>query len=315
MDDKIAQFSTITGASSKEARRYLTKYKRLDQAIDAYYNDPSGGRSAGARSNASTSKLNALFDNYKGAPLPFPLPFLAVASANVSTAGSLDCAETDPDGDDIAVDGTIRFCEDLGVDPEDVVLLAVAYELKSPGMGQWTRKGWVEGWKALGVDSIPAMQSTLQTLRHQLATDIDYFRLVYNYTFEFSRPPGQRSLGLDMAQGFWALLIPHGLSGGALAYVPSSVGGMSQDPDGDERMVGTAVGSEEEGWKEEYTQWWFEFLEKSGVKGVSKDVWQMFLEFVRSIDAKFERYDPEAAWPSTIDDFVEYARNKLAGNA
>ncbi|OSD00057.1 DUF298-domain-containing protein [Trametes coccinea BRFM310] len=174
-------------------------------------------------------------------------------------------------------------------------------------MGQWTRKGWTEGWKALGVDTIPAMKTTLDTLRRQLATDTDYFRRVYNYTFEFSRPPGQRSLGLDMAQGFWAILIPHGLQGGALAHVSSG-----QDADGDERM---AAAEAEEGWKEEYTQWWFEFLEKSGLKGVSKDVWQMFLEFVRTIDSRFEKYDPEAAWPSTIDDFVEFARSKVAGSA
>lgn len=48
------------------------------------------------------------------------------------------------------MDGTIKLCQDLDVDPEDVVLLAVAFELKSPGMGQWTRKGWVDGWKAIG---------------------------------------------------------------------------------------------------------------------------------------------------------------------
>ena len=57
---------------------------------------------------------------------------------------------TDPDGEDITIDGTIKLCQDLDVDPEDVVLLAVAYELKSPSMGQWERKGWVDGWKALG---------------------------------------------------------------------------------------------------------------------------------------------------------------------
>lgn len=56
----------------------------------------------------------------------------------------------DPDGEDISVDGTIRLCQDAGSDPEDVVWLAVAYELKSPGMGEWTRKGWVDGWKNIG---------------------------------------------------------------------------------------------------------------------------------------------------------------------
>ena len=54
----------------------------------------------------------------------------------------------DPDGEDITVNGTIKLCEDLEKDPEDVVLLAVAYELKSPEIGCWTRKGWVDGWKS-----------------------------------------------------------------------------------------------------------------------------------------------------------------------
>lgn len=105
---------------TRDAKRYIDKYKRLEVAIDAFYNE--GMQSRVAQTSApSTSKLNQLFDQYK-----------------------------DPDGDEITVDGTIKLCEDLGVDPEDVVLLAVAYELKSPRMGEWTRKGWVDGWKAVG---------------------------------------------------------------------------------------------------------------------------------------------------------------------
>ncbi|KAI0324509.1 hypothetical protein GY45DRAFT_377126 [Cubamyces sp. BRFM 1775] len=77
------------------------------------------------------------------------------------------------------------------------------------------------------VDTIPAMKNTLDTLRQQLATDTDYFRHVYNYTFEFSRPPGQRSLALDMAQGFWALLIPHGLMARMCGICSSSSCGRS----------------------------------------------------------------------------------------
>lgn len=66
-----------------------------------------------------------------------------------------------------------------------------------------------------------------------------------------------------MAQGFWALLIPHGLQGGALAHVHS------QDEDEDDDM------GEEQGWKAEYMQWWFDFLNEKGGKGISKDTWQM----------------------------------------
>ncbi|THG97915.1 hypothetical protein EW026_g4180 [Hermanssonia centrifuga] len=290
-EEKIAQFCAVTGASQRDAKRYLEKHnKRVDLAIDAFYNEPVHPRqTTGA---PSTSKLNLLFDNYK-----------------------------DPDGDEITVDGTIKMCQDLKVDPEDVVLLSVAYELKSPRLGEWTRKGWVDGWKSIGCDGIPTMQTSLLRLRDRLGSDAAYFQQVYNYAFEFSRPPV-----MDMAQGFWGLLIPHGLQGGALSHIATLPG---RDNGEDVRM-----GAQEEGWNDELTQWWFEYLTEKGIKGVSKDVWQMFLEFVRTVDSKFEKYDLEgqcsfrimplakqgphhmvialAAWPSTIDDFVEYARARLS---
>ena len=86
----------------------------------------------------STSKLNQLFDVYKG------------AQSVTIVARALTLCPPDADGEDITVNGTIKLCEDLGVDPEDVVLLAIAYELKSPSMGEWNRKGWVDGWKSIG---------------------------------------------------------------------------------------------------------------------------------------------------------------------
>ncbi|KAK0440057.1 Cullin binding-domain-containing protein [Armillaria borealis] len=204
----------------------------------------------------------------------------------------------------ITIDGTIKFCEDLAVNPEDVVLLSIAYELKSKRMGEWGRQGWLEGWRSLGSDNIPAMRASLPKLSQKLSSDPAYFRKVYNHTFDFGRSEGQRSLAMDSAQAFWALLLPHGLKGGALSHTTST------DED-DVDMDATS----EEGWKDQYTQWWFEYLEAKGGKGISKDTWSMFLDFVRSIDAKFEKYDAEEAWPSTIDDFVEWARERLKSSA
>ena len=79
--------------------------------------------------------------------MPFRPPLWASATLHPVP---LDPSGTDSDSDEISVDGTIKLCEDLDVNPEDVVLLAVAYELKSPSMGQWSRKGWTDGWKQLG---------------------------------------------------------------------------------------------------------------------------------------------------------------------
>ncbi|KAF8624039.1 hypothetical protein AX15_006062 [Amanita polypyramis BW_CC] len=262
-EDNIVEFCSVTAASSKVARRYLDKHKRLDAAIDAYYAETNKDRP-----QVSTSKLSALFETYK-----------------------------DPDGSDITIDGTIKLCEDLKVDPEDVVLLAIAYELKSPGIGMWTKQGWVQGWKNIGCDTIEGMQSALDRLRGKLVSEPRYFEKVYNYTFDFARTEGQRSLALDTAQAFWSLLLSHGSKGGAL----------TTKSDGDDDVEMTGEGE----WEERYTQWWFEFLVEKRVRGVSKDVWVMLLEFIRTIDSQFSNYDAEGAWPSTIDDFVEYARKRL----
>ncbi|KAJ7493495.1 Cullin binding-domain-containing protein [Mycena latifolia] len=270
MEENIAQFCGVTGASVKDAKKFLDKYKRVDVAVDAYYGDPQALAAAAPppkAAAASTSKLNTLFDKYK-----------------------------DPDSADITVDGTIRMCSDLEVDPEDVVLLAVAYELKSPHMAEWNRAGWLEGWKNIGCDTLPAMKAALGRLRTKLGQDPAYFQKVYNHTFDFARVEGARSIAIDTAQAFWGLLLPHGMAGGALSHV---------DANGDSVMDGG-------GWREEHVQWWFEFLGERGGKGVSKDTWVMFLDFARTIDAQFKTYDAEGAWPSTIDDFVEWARERIA---
>ncbi|EJD04875.1 DUF298-domain-containing protein [Fomitiporia mediterranea MF3/22] len=240
----------------------------LEGAINAYYNDPNefGGGSSKRAEAERTTRLNSLFDKYKGPTSPL-------------------------------------FILDLAVNPEDVVLLAIAYELKAPSMGRWTRSGWLDGWRSLGQDTIGGMQTSLAALSQKLASDSRYFQQVYKYTFDFARSEGQRSLAIEDAQGFWSLLIPHGLSGGALRHVAA-------EDEEDEVMA-----TDEEGWRPEYTEWWFEFLQEKAVKGISKDTWSMFLDFIQAIDSKFEKYDETAAWPSTIDDFVGWAREKRAATA
>ena len=220
---------------------------------------------------------------------------------------------TEPGGNEITVEGALKWFEDLGVDPEeDVVLLPIAYELKSPTVGSFPREPWVDGWRSLGHDSIGSMKTALPKLRDKLANDPSYFTSVYNYTFEFAKTGAQRSIGVETAIAFWGLLIPYGLAGKALAHTPG--GGNS---DGEDVSMGT-----EEGWKPEFTRWWFEFLTTKGGKGVSKDTWTMvgpiflssvfpliagqtfcsqFLDFVRIIDSKFEKHDYEgqSAYQST----------------
>jgi DCN1-like protein 1/2 len=48
------------------------------------------------------------------------------------------------------MNGTMRYLETLGLDPEDPAVLVLAYCLRSPSLGIFSRQGFVEGWRSLG---------------------------------------------------------------------------------------------------------------------------------------------------------------------
>ena len=72
----------------------------------------------------------------------------------------------------------------------------------------------------------------------------------------------------EMAQGFWAILIPHGLSGGALSHTEN-------ESESDDDAMEDVENEGKEGWKPEYLDWWFEFLAYKGTKAINSDTWKM----------------------------------------
>lgn len=77
-------------------------------------------------------------------------------------------------------------------------------------------------------------------------------------------------------------------------------------------MLFTAPGWE---WKTEKTDWlglWTEYLEKNWTKTVSKDMWNQTAEFaIKTLDDdSLAFYSEDGAWPSVIDDFVDWIKEK-----
>jgi DCN1-like protein 1/2 len=72
-------------------------------------------------------------------------------------------------------------------------------------LGRWLEESWVREltcllvllltWQVHSCDTIPAMKVALVKLGDRLGSDPEYFRKVYQYTFDFARNEGQRSLG------------------------------------------------------------------------------------------------------------------------
>lgn len=97
--------------------------------------------------------------------------------------------------------------------------------------------------------------------------------------------------GLETAQAFWSLLIPHGFDGGALKRIETEDDDEEDDGDDDtdmDKAARTKAGVVD-GWKKEYLQWWFDFLNERGDKGVTKDSWNMVCTF---LNAPINVHDP-----------------------
>lgn len=50
--------------------------------------------------------------------------------------------------DGIGIEGTMKYLGDIQVRLDEVACFGVAELVKSPSMGEFTREGFVEGWRA-----------------------------------------------------------------------------------------------------------------------------------------------------------------------
>ncbi|KIR60386.1 defective in Cullin neddylation protein 1 [Cryptococcus bacillisporus CA1873] len=263
----VTQFRAITGTSSADAAKYIKKYKYIEAAVDAFYNNEPAPRADPAQER----KLGEVWEKFK-----------------------------DPsDPKLIKIDGTMELCEELDIDPgTDAVLFCLAADLGSKATGEWEKAPFVAGIASYpgNIDSLSKLKAYLPNLREKLVSDPEYFKKVYNHAFQLARGGPQsltRSLPLDTAIDLWTLFFPPAFnhSPSALSHLPDNTSPQFTQPEFD---------------------LWIEFMQQKN-KAVSKDTWALLVDFARSIDKDFKEYDEDGAWPSMIDDFVEYVREIKGG--
>ena len=174
-------------------------------------------------------------------------------------------------------DGIVRFCSDLGVQPDDFIVLVIAWKCMAEKMGCLTRREFVTGCKAMGVDSVIGLQSCFSELKAEVNSE-NNFRHLYRWTYKFclDGDSGQRTLPLDMAVALWKLVFSQNCP--------------------------------------PVLQRWLDFLEKHNFRGIPKDTWDMFLNFTEQIGDNLSLYDDNEAWPSILDDFVEFENDRQNQN-
>ncbi|KAM7274977.1 hypothetical protein ACFE04_016843 [Oxalis oulophora] len=232
---KLQQFKMKTGANKKDS---LPALKSSDWdivgAISYFYNKQSQNES-----ETNTRILEELYKRYK-----------------------------DQYQDMILVDhGITLLCDDIHVDPQDIVMLVVSWHMKAANMCEFTKEEFISGLKDMEIDSLEKFRERVPFIRAELE-DEKKFCEIYNFAFGWAKEKGKKCLGFDTAISMWQLLFA------------------------------------ENRWP--LLDQWCEFLQARHNKSITKDTWCQLLSFVRTVDAQLSNYDPEGSWPYLIDEFVDY---------
>lgn len=176
----------------------------------------------------------------------------------------------DEQEDAILAEGMESFCNDLCVDPTEFVVLVLAWKFQAATMCKFTRKEFVNGCMELQADNIKAIQSQFPELVNEVRKE-EKFKELYRFTFQFGLDSegGQRSLPTEIAVALWRLIFTHN---------PPAI-----------------------------LESWLRFLNSSpAIKGISRDTWNMFLNFSQVVGSDLTSYSEDEAWPSLFDAFVEW---------
>lgn len=178
----------------------------------------------------------------------------------------------DHEEDTIKAEGMERFCIDLDVDPTEFIVLVLAWKFEASEMCCFTREEFMNGCQKMKAYDAKSLQNRFPELLQDARGE--KFKDLYQFTFSFGldHSTGQRSLPIDMAIQLWELVF-------------------TQE-------------------KPAVLERWFNFLQESEARGISRDTWNMFLDFCRNVAPDLSDYDESEAWPSLFDDFVEYEHSK-----
>jgi hypothetical protein len=169
----------------------------------------------------------------------------------------------------ISLDGILRFCTDLSIEPDSYEVLLFCFLCRAKQMYSLTKEEFIHGLKTLGnhIDNLIDLRTALFNCNIS-----SYEKEFYLWTYHFGLIDGQRCLTIQNAVSLWRLFYSKNVS------------------------------------KPLILDQWLNYLEIEDIpKSITCDTWTIFPQFAKFIQLNgYESYDDNEAWPCLFDGFVEY---------
>ncbi|PIL30541.1 hypothetical protein GSI_07241 [Ganoderma sinense ZZ0214-1] len=300
----------------------VTKKTKRGSTKTATGKGGKGGRGQSQQTDSSTNESTAT----EAAPSKAPPPPDSKPAATMHAgkpepysegrARQLFKTYEDPDTPgEIGPEGFEKLCTDLDISLEGALPLVLAWQMHATEMARFKEAEWLKGTGELRVSNLQVLSLVLRNIEDLLLSDkppipssvagsirkrgsavpaadpsepynrYKYYQYaadtkkayaeLYAFCFALAKPPTARNIDMDTASAFWSVLVApkYPIMNDILAFIN----------------------------------------EKGTYKGVNKDLWNMVLEFSRSIQPDLSTYEADGAWPTMLDDFVAWKKAKLNG--